>query len=97
LTSSSLGAAQTPLTHICSLVQSVRDRQAARQRRSDAHTNPPLQDSVVEQSASAGSWQMVALPVFTQLWPIGQSADTWQASWQVPFMHACAPVQSEGD
>ncbi len=40
---------------------------------------------------------MVALSVFTQLCPVGQSADVWQASWQIPLMHACSPVQSVGD
>jgi hypothetical protein len=40
---------------------------------------------------------MVVLLVFTQLCPVGQSADTWQASWQIPLIHVCSLVQSVDD
>jgi hypothetical protein len=37
---------------------------------------------------------MVELPVFTQLWSVGQSAEVWQASWHLPMVHTSGELQS---
>jgi hypothetical protein len=52
------------------------------------------QDDVPEQLVSAGNWQMVVSLVFTQLCPVGQSAEVWQASWHLPMVHTNVPLQS---
>jgi hypothetical protein len=74
-------------------VQSVADKQALRQRRSDAHTNAPPH-IVRVQSASAGNWQTVVPFIFTQLSPAGQSAVVWQPPWHLLMMHARDWLQS---
>jgi hypothetical protein len=51
-------------------------------------------DDVPEQLVSAGNWQMTESAVFTQLCPVGQSAEVWQASWHLPAVHTKEPVQS---
>jgi hypothetical protein len=51
-------------------------------------------DDVPEQLVSAGNWQMTESAVFTQLCPVGQSAEVWQASWHLPAVHTKESLQS---
>jgi hypothetical protein len=54
----------------------------------------PLAHAAAEQSASVGSWQTGPELVCTQLSPVGQSTEVWQASWQTLFVHTKGWLQS---